>query len=100
VVESSDDHSVQATPQLPATNPRDLYPTSDIRFVLVEIGKLTTKVDRLIDDTGSHGDKIDAVRHQITFVKGAMWVIGIVVIVLVAVATWYFTGKLSITIAP
>ena len=55
---------------------QDLHPTSDIRFVIHEIGKLTAKVDRLIDDVERHGDKIDAVRHQVTFVKGAIWVFG------------------------
>lgn len=56
--------------------PQDLYPTSDIRFVMVELGKLGTKVDRLIQDVDRHGTKIDAVSHQISFVKGALWVIG------------------------
>jgi hypothetical protein len=56
------------------TGAQDLHPTSDIRFVIHEIGKLTTKVDRLIEDVDKHGDKIDAVRHQVSFVKGAFWV--------------------------
>jgi len=37
---------------------------SDIRFVIHEVGKLTSKVDRLIDDVGKQGGKDDAVRHQ------------------------------------
>jgi hypothetical protein len=56
--------------------PQDLYPTSDIRFVMVELGKLGTKVDRLIQDVDRQGTKIDAVWHQISFVKGALWVLG------------------------
>ena len=40
------------------------------------VSSLTTKVDRLIDDVGKQGDKIDTVRNQTSFVRGAMWVIG------------------------
>ena len=76
----------------PQTNPHDLYPTSDIRFVMLEIGKLMAKVDRLIDDVQSHGAKIDAVRHQISFVRGAMWVIGGIVTIAVVVGGWYLRG--------
>jgi hypothetical protein len=73
----------------------ELYPVSDIRFVLVEIGKLSTQVQRLIADTGKHGDRIDEVRHQISFVKGALWVIGGLVVIFGAVATWYLKDKLG-----
>ncbi|WP_158935077.1 hypothetical protein [Burkholderia sp. S171] len=59
--------------------PRDLYATSDIRFVMLEIGKLTASVDRLISDVKSHGEKIDQVRHQVTFVKGALYALAPIV---------------------
>jgi hypothetical protein len=67
---------------------------------MLEIGKLSTKVDRLIADVDGHGDKIDAVRHQVTFVKGALWVIGGVLAIMALLAGWYFSGKLSITLTP
>jgi hypothetical protein len=67
---------------------------------MLEIGKLATKVDRLIEDVRGHGDKIDAVRHQVTFVKGALWVIGGVLAFIGLAAAWYFSGKLSVTIKP
>jgi hypothetical protein len=38
--------------------------------------ELATKTDRLIKDVEGQGTKIDDVRHQITFVKGALWVFG------------------------
>ena len=80
----------EETPKaFPQTSPQDLYPTSDIRFVLIEIGKLTTKVDRLIDDVKSQGDKIDTVRNQISFVRGALWVIGGIITVGGIAATIY-----------
>lgn len=75
---------------------RDLYPVSDIRFVMVEIGKLNTLVNRLISDTSKHGDKIDEVRHQITYVKGALSVIFALLAVFGAVLVWYFKDKIGI----
>lgn len=36
------------------TAPRDLYSTSDIRFVMVELGKLQSKIDALGDDNKTH----------------------------------------------
>jgi hypothetical protein len=86
--------------EFPSVSPRELYPTSDIRFVIVEIAKLTTKVERLIEDVNGHGDKIDALRHQVTFVKGAMWVIGGIMTLVVLALGWYFIGKLSISLTP
>jgi len=78
----------------------DLYPTSDIRFVMLEIGKLTSKVDRLIADVSGHGEKVEDIRHQISFVRGALWVVGGMVGLLLVAIAWYFTGHLSITVSP
>jgi hypothetical protein len=86
--------------EVATTSPQDLHPTSDIRFVIHEIGKLTAKVDRLIADVDKHGEKIDAVRHQVTFVKGALWIIGFAIVLIGGIATWLFTGKLSIILTP
>lgn len=84
----------------PQTTPRDLYATSDIRFVMVTIGELTTKVDSLIKSVDSHGEKLDDLRHKVSFVKGAMWVIGGVLAIISIAVVWYFSGKLSITLLP
>lgn len=46
------------------------------------VATLTTKVDRLIKDVSKQGDKIDAVQHHISFVRGAMWVIGTLVTII------------------
>jgi hypothetical protein len=51
--------------QFPIVPPQDLYPTSDIRFVLVELGKVSTKLDRLIDDVDKHGGKIGALEKTV-----------------------------------
>jgi hypothetical protein len=63
----------QDTPKtFPQVVPQDLYPTSDIRFVMMEIGKLTANVDRLIQDVKGQGDKIDTLRQQASYIKGGI----------------------------
>ncbi len=63
---------VPSTPtEYPGSPPvRELHPTSDIRFVMVEVAKLTTKVDRLVDDVKSHGDKLDKIGTRMTWFSG------------------------------
>ena len=94
---SQSDTSPQDFPQ---TTPQDLYPTSDIRFVMLRIGGLSTKVDLLLESSKGHGDKIDDLRLKVSFVKGAIWVFGGLFAVLIIAVTWYFSGKLSITVGP
>jgi hypothetical protein len=45
------------------------------------LGDLTAKTERLISDVSGHGTKIDDIRHQISFVKGALWVVGGLVVI-------------------
>jgi len=46
---------VNKTPDdLGPTAPKDLYATSDIRLVMVELGKLQAKIDGLSDDNKTH----------------------------------------------
>jgi hypothetical protein len=51
--------------------------------------ELATKVERLIHDVDGHGTKIDGVRQQISFVKGAVWVIGGLIVIASAALAWY-----------
>ncbi len=67
----------------PQGTPRDLYPTSDIRFVMMEVAKLTERLDHLIknqDELKAGGretrDRLFEIEKGISFVKGAMWVLG------------------------
>src|ERR1700747_875201 len=53
------------------------------------VSSLATKVDRLIEDVGKQGPKIDAVQHQISFVRGAIWVIGGLLGIALAAAAIY-----------
>jgi len=48
---------------------------ADQRFVLLEIGKLSSNVERLLADVKFIGDKVDGLRHQVTFVRGALYVV-------------------------
>lgn len=73
--------------------PRDLYPTSDIRFVMHEVGKLTANVERLISDVQDQGGKLDAIRHQVSFIKGALAASGVLISVLVVVVGFFLSSK-------
>jgi hypothetical protein len=53
------------------------------------VAELAIKTDRLIKDVEGQGTKIDAVRHQISFVKGAIWVIGAIVALAITAITVY-----------
>ena len=109
--------------EFPSVTPQDLHPTSDIRFVMVEIAKLSSSVERLIDDVKVQGEKLDAVRiqtssidrlvtdvksqsekldvvrHQITYVKGGIKVAVVVLGLLGAIGTLFLTGKLNAILA-
>ena len=87
-----------ASSEVATPAPQDLFATSDIRFVTVRIGELSTKVARLIDDVARQGEKIVGVRHQISSLRGALWVIGFVIAAMGAAAAWYLSGKIAITL--
>lgn len=61
-------------------------------------GAVEAKTDRLIGDVASQSGKIDEVRHQVSFVKGAIWVGGIVVVAVSTVLSLLLSGKLTIGI--
>lgn len=73
--------------------PRDLYATSDIRFVLTEIGKLTAHVEQLKDSVKSQGDKLDILRHQASFIKGAIFVSVGLIGILITVSSFFLSSR-------
>ena len=85
----------QTTPsEYPQVTPSvDLYPTSDIRFVMLEIAKLTASVERLTADVTVQGNKIDALRHQAAFFKG--WITAAVLLIgaFIWVASFFLSAK-------
>lgn len=87
---SGEQQNPDAYPQVP---PRDLYPTSDIRFVILEIGKLNANVERLILDVKGHGEKINTVTHLVSFARG--WIIrgACLLTVLIGLVGWMLNDK-------
>ena len=87
------------TPGTPSAGPPvELYPMTDVRFVILRIGELSVKVDRLIEDVAKQGEKVSDVRDKITFVRGAIWVLGSLLGVVVLALGWYVTGHIKISI--
>lgn len=98
--------SGEGSPQeLAKGSPRDLHPTSDIRFVIVEVSKLAERVEglaaavekvapgleRALDkhaadvkerttelkaDAKEDRGKLTEIEKSMSFVKGAIWVLG------------------------
>jgi hypothetical protein len=93
----SDTPRTDSSSDIPTGPPRDLHPVADIRFVMNEMGKLTAKVDRLIADVEKHGDKVDALREQMSYFKGAFWIAGLVFAACAAAVGWLFTNHATIT---
>jgi hypothetical protein len=55
--------------------------------------QLSTKTERLIQDVDKQGDKLEVVLRQISFVKGATWVLGgFIGLIAVAVAFYLRTA--------
>ncbi len=52
------------------------------------VGDLCAKVDRLVTDVGKHGEKISDLRETLSFLRGVVWVFGILGLLVVPVATW------------
>ncbi|MGU3541890.1 hypothetical protein [Methylobacterium sp. A52T] len=85
-------------PSAQSGQPIELYPMTDIRFVMMLIGDLNAKVDRLIADVGEQNKKLSDVRDKITFVRGAVWVLGGLMTLLTVGLGWYLKEHLQITL--
>lgn len=77
--------------------PRDLHPTSDIRFVILEIGKLTTKVDTLNENVGKVYDRLGKVERTIDRVKTGL-IVAVSILSIVGTLFWWVIGD-RITVA-
>jgi hypothetical protein len=77
----------------PATAPRDLHPTSDIRFVMRDIGELMAKVDMLISRVDKQGDKIDGLDRTVSSSMTVIKFIGVALGVIFSAATLYIAIK-------
>lgn len=75
----------ESTPTaFPQSEPRIGLPGHDFTLQAViemqrSLGDLSAKVDRLINDTKSHGEKIDSVRMKFAWVAGGTAAVGFVI---------------------
>jgi hypothetical protein len=81
--------------QVASVTPQDLYPTSDIRFVLVELGKVSTKLDRLIEDVGKHGDKLGKLETTVDRVRTGAIVAGVVLSGAIGLFWWALGDRIT-----
>lgn len=63
--------TTQSTPpgspsETPQSEPQELYSTANIRFVIFEVGKLTTTVERLVHDVDKLSDKISKLDEKLS----------------------------------
>jgi len=78
----------QETPEPISVPPRDLYPISDIRFVILEVGKLTAIADRLVSD-------VSALSTRVSRLEKFNWVIVTAAVVAVVVSGFWLGDKFS-----
>jgi hypothetical protein len=104
---TSDYDDAAATGGAEGTPGRDARPAMDTHFLLLEVGKLTHAAERLGKDMekidkklDSLGENINGLTHSVSFVKGGIWAIGIVVFLIGVLITWYINGKLSVSLHP
>jgi hypothetical protein len=99
--------SEESPPTEFASVPPPSTPMLDHSFTLQAImdlkarfGSIEAKTDRLIADVKEQGTKLTDIGHQISWVKGATWVIGGLIIFAGIALGWYLSGKLSIVLKP
>jgi hypothetical protein len=77
--------------EVASVTPKDLYPTSDIRFVLVELGKVGTKLDRLIEDVGKQSEKLGKLETTVDRVRTGA-IVGAVILSGTIALFWWAIG--------
>ncbi len=85
--------SVETTMSGDDSTSEDLHFSAGIRFVLVEVGKLTATVNRLVDDVKDLKHQVEGIKHQVSFVKGAVWASVAFLTLLVGVLSFFFSAK-------
>lgn len=101
--------------------PRDLHATSDIRFVMVELGKYEARlggveksldklgvtfetavgkfektfdkhIDAITADLKEHREKLQEFERKVAWVKGAAWVFGILMLIVIPLLSAIFAA--------
>lgn len=83
-------------PQTPP--PQDLYPTSDIRFVLTAIGGLEAKINRLIDDVGKLAEKASALEKTVDRVWVGVRVGGVLIVAFLGLIWWAMGDRITVAV--
>jgi len=86
----------ETTPATPADYTQ--FTLTTVMELQKAVGGLTHAVEGLSKQSDEQGKKIDEIRHQVSFVKGALWVGAIVVALASGLAGWLSAGKVSIII--
>ncbi len=58
-----------------------------------DIAKAETKVERLISDVAQHGEQLNKIAHQASFIRGAVWVLGAIFALATLLFGYYVNGK-------
>ena len=66
--------------------------------MLIEVGRLTAAIDRLISDVRTLGGKVDALGQQAAFVKGGLAISAVPLSAIIAFAAFFLSAKWEATI--
>lgn len=84
---------------------RDATPSMDTHFLLLEMGKLMERtdaqikaVDRIDKKIDTLCSDVDAFKHKLSFLKGAVWILGGLIVIATLALGWYINGKLAISL--
>ena len=85
--------------EMPQVPPRDLHPTSDIRFVIHELGKLTAEVRQSSERLEKLADKVEGLdrtvdRFRVTF-KVVSICLGLFLPLLAGVFWWALGARIT-----
>jgi hypothetical protein len=78
--------------------PVELYPTSDIRFVMVELGKLSTKVDRLVDDVKGNSEKVSELKTKMSQFETTFKVGSLCIAAFLALLWWFLGDHIKVAV--
>ena len=75
--------------------PLDLYPTSDIRFVLVELGKIGSKIDNQAEDLKKQTAKLEVIERAVDRVKTGAFVAFVILSAVVTFFWWALGDRIA-----
>ena len=79
------------TPQSPMLD--HSYTLQAVMEMHKTVGEQSANIQRLITDVHGQGDKIDALRHQASFIKGGLAASVFFITVIIGIASWILNAK-------